>query len=128
MNKEKLVKEFTNAVIDMRKNHPNGTYHWHLDTDDNGNDWAIVLGWADGFEEDPTDDCTDGTYRLCAKLAYQPHNSIMQCDYDIDWLMPYNKETGDVDDTELSIFPDSSTYETVDWLLRCYESYVDCAA
>lgn len=123
MNEKNLIKEFTNAVLDMRKNHHNGTYHWLLDTDDNGNDWAIVLGWSDGFEEDPTDDCTDGTYRLCAKLAYHPHNSIMQCDYDVDWLMPYDEKTGEVYDNELSIFPNSSTYETVNWLLRCYLNY-----
>lgn len=123
MNKTKLIKEFTNAVIHMRETHENGTYHWLLDTDENNNDWAIVLGWQDGFEPDETDDCMDGTYRLCAKLAYQPNNSLMQCDYDIDWLMPYDEETGEVDDNEISIDPNTNTEEIVNWLLKCYSRY-----
>ena len=123
MNKRELIKEFTNAVISLRKTHENETYYWILDTDENNNDWAIVLGWSDGFEADETDDCMDGTWRLCAKLACQPNNSIMQCDYDVDWTMPYNAETGDTDDNELSIYPDTNIEEAVSWLLKCYESY-----
>lgn len=123
MNKTKLIKEFTNAVANMKKTHANGTYCWILDTDENNNDWAIVLGWAYGFEADETDDCMDGKWRLCTKLAYQPNNSLMQCDYDIDWLMPYNEESGEVDDNEISIYPDTNIEETIDWLLKCYSSY-----
>lgn len=127
MNKENLIKQFQEAVEDMKKHKHNGTYHWNLDVDDKQNQWAIVLGWSDGFEEDPKDDCTDGTYRLCAKLAYQPTNSIMQCDYNIDWLMPYDEETGEVDDNELSIYPNDDAKEIIDWLLKCYERYSEVA-
>lgn len=123
MNKEKLIKDFENAVEYMKKTHFNGTYYWYLDTDENNNDWAIVLGWSNGFKPDETDDCLDGTYRLSAKLAYQPYNSIMQCDYDVDWLMPYDEETNEVDDTEISIYPGDNLEETIDWLLNCYKSY-----
>ena len=123
MNRAKLVKEFVNAIDNMRKTHENGTYHWILGTDEDDNNWAIVLGWLDGFEADETDDCMDGTWRLCTKLAYQPCNSLMQCDYDIDWLMPYNEETGEVDDNEISIYSDTNVEETIDWLLKCYSSY-----
>lgn len=123
MSREKLIKQFQNAIEEMRKTHCNGTYHWNLDVDDKRNQWAIVLGWQDGYEEDPEDDCTDGTYRLCAKLAYQPTNSLMQCDYDIDWLMPYDEETGEVDDNEMSIYPDYDATEIIYWLLKCYETY-----
>lgn len=123
MNKENLIKEFTNAVADMRRTHNNNTYYWILGEDENNNDWAIVLGRSGGFEEDENDDCIDGTYRICTKVAYQPNNSIMQCDYDIDWLMPYNEESGDVDDTEISIYPDTNLKKVVEWLLECYSSY-----
>ena len=123
MSKRELIKEFTDAVISMRKTHENETYYWILGTDESNNDWAIVLGWSDGFEADETDDCMDGTWRLCTKLACQPSNSIMQCDYDIDWVMPYNEETGETDDNELCIYPDTNIEETISWLLRCYESY-----
>lgn len=122
MNRTKLSQEFKNAVEEMKKNHEPGTYYWYLGSDDK-NDWAIVLGWADGFEEDPTDPCLSGTWRICAKLAYQPSNSIMQCDFDIDWLMPYDEETMEVDDNEISIYPDTNLKEVVDWLLECWDTY-----
>ena len=123
MNKISLVQKFTKAVEDMKKTKSNGTYYWILGRDENNNDWAIVLGWADGFDEREDDDCTDGTWRLCVKLAYQPWNSAMQCDYDWDWMMPYDKVTGEVDDNEVSIYPNTDLAETIDWLLNCYHDY-----
>ena len=128
MNKAKLVKEFANAISNMRKTHENGTYHWYLGTDENNNDWAIVLGWLDGFEADETDDCMDGTWRLCSKLAYQPCNSLMQCDYDIDWFMPYDEESGEVNDTEIPICSNinmTNIEEIIDWFLEQYSSYTE---
>ena len=123
MNKEKLVKEFVVAVEDMKKTKSNGTYYWTLREDDKGNVWAIVLGWADGFDATEQDDCMDGTWRLCAKLAYQPNNSIMQCDYDIDWMMPYDEVSGEVDDNEVSIYPNTDLVGLIDWLFECYSTY-----
>ena len=123
MDKAKLIKEFIDAVEDMKRTKFNGTYHWILGRDEDDNDWAIVLGWADGFDEEENDDCTDGTWRLCVKLAYQSWNNISQCDYGWDWTMPYDKETDEVDDTEVSIYPDTDLEDTIDWLLKCYSSY-----
>lgn len=123
MNKTKLLKEFINAVEDMKKTKFDGTYHWILGRDENNNDWAIVLGWHDGFDAYEDDDCMDGIWRLCVKLAYQSNKSIMQCDYDWDWTTPYDEETGEVDDTEISIYPDTNMEEVVDWLLDCYANY-----
>lgn len=125
MDKAKLIKEFTNAVADMKKTKANKTYYWILGRDENDNDWAIVLGWADGFDIDEKDDCTDRTWRLCVKLAYQPWNSVMQCDYDIDWTMPYDEESGEVDDNEISIYPNTNLEDAIDWLLNCYTSYME---
>ena len=124
MTKKQLIKEFKKAVEHMRRTHDNGTYYWYLHTDENNNDWAIVLGWADGFEAKETDDCMDGTWRLCTKLAYQPHNSIMQCDYDVDWTMPYDEDTMEVNDNEISIYPNYNAEEIIDWLLKCYSNYM----
>lgn len=114
MNKNSIITAFENAVEEMEICHFDSTYHWHLDTDDNGNDWAIVMAYMDYNG--------DGNEELYAKLAYQPSNSVMQCDYDIDWLMPYDEETGEVWYTELSV--DSSNAESViNWLLDSYEEY-----
>lgn len=123
MNKTSLIQEFTKAVEYMKRTKFNGTYRWILGRDKNNNDWAIVLGWSNGFDADENDDCTDGTWRLCVKLAYQSWNNISQCDYDCDWTMPYNEETKEVDDTEVSIYPNEDLVETIDWLLELYASY-----
>ena len=122
MNRDVLVREFVNAVQEMRRTHGSGTYYWLIGEDDE-NDWAIVLGWADGFEEDPSDNNLDKTWRICAKCAYQSKKSIMQCDYDWDWMMPYDKETMEVDDNEVSIYPNTDLADVVDWLLECYSHY-----
>jgi len=90
-----------------------GCYRWkvYANTEDN-KDISIVLGWTDGFDKnDPDKDkYQDDTWRLAVKVGYQPSNSIMQCDYDIDFYLPYNPDTGDVcDDCEYCI------YETTDF-------------
>lgn len=125
MNKEKMIKGFIEAVEDMKKTHEDGTYYWVLDTDEKHNTWAIVLGWGAGFDGDEDDDCMDGSYRLCVKLAYQSDNSIMQCDYECDWIIPYHEETGEIDDTEIAIYPNTDLKETIDWLLDCYSNYTE---
>lgn len=125
MDREILIKEFISAVEYMKKTKFNGTYHWILGQDEDYNDWAIVLGWADGFDVKEEDDCTDGTWRLCVKLAYQSWNNISQCEYDIDWTMPYDEESGEVEDNEISIYPNTNLEKTIDWLLKCYSSYTE---
>ena len=47
----------------------------------------------------------------------------MQCDYEIDWLMPYDEETMEVDNTETPIYSNDNLEEIVDWLLKCYSTY-----
>ena len=123
MDKAKLVNEFTNAVDYMKRTKDDCVYHWILGRDEKDNDWAIVLGWVDGFDERENDDCTDGTWRLCVKLAYQPWNSLMKSDYGWDWTMPYDEESGEVDDTEVSIYPNTNFKKTIDWLLEKWEDY-----
>ena len=119
MERYELVKRFEDAVNHMTTL-KEGCYFWWLDTDNNRNDWAIVLGWADGFEEydNEEDVLLDGTWHLCAKIAYQPHNSIMQCDYDIDWIMPYDEESGDVWDTDTTVYLNDNHKETINWLIN----------
>ena len=73
---------------------------------------CIVLGWTQYPDED--DECKDKYYddgfRLAVKVGYQPENSMLQCDYDVDFNLPYWPENGDVlDDCEYVI------YETTDF-------------
>lgn len=86
-----------------------GVQYYNLDVED-GNRWALVFGCLDGYSnsEDDPDYC-----QLCGKVAYQSTRSMLQCDYDIDWTMPYDKKTYEVDDTNIPITgPDD-----VQWLL-----------
>ena len=88
-----------------------GCYHWKV-CSQGDKDIAIVLGWTNGFDKnDPDKDkYQDDTWRLAVKVGYQPSNSIMQCDYDVDFNLPYWPENGDVlDECEYCI------YETTDF-------------
>jgi len=93
-----------------------GCCHHLVARTDGGTELCIVVGWLDGFDEaEKGTPLTDGTWRICAKVAYQHSNNAMQCDFDVDWLMPYNPDTGDVDDTCEEV--DGTQFE-VDWLNR----------
>lgn len=108
------IKESINWLI----NEHEGCCHYYLDTIDNNN-YAIVIGWEDGYDEDSDDPCAYGTYRIAAKVAYQPSNSIMQCDYEIDWTMPYDEETNEVYDTSVVLSLDDNYLEgTLSWLKK----------
>ena len=62
---------------------------------------------------------SDRDYRIVGKLAFQPVESVMQ-EYDIDWLMPYDEDTGEVDDNELSIVSIHEIPMAVNWWLDSY--------
>lgn len=89
---------------------------WFLDLETrNGKRWTLVAAWND--EEN------NGDWKVYAKLAYQPTNYLMQ-EYDIDWIMPYDEETGEVDDTELSFVKGSVISEAdINWYIACWERF-----
>jgi hypothetical protein len=59
---------------------------------DDKSNYYLVAGYMDDFD--------DGEYHLCAKIARLV--SDVMSEYDIDFVMPYDPETGDVWDTEVS--------------------------
>ena len=67
------------------------TYRMVIGQDDKSN-YYLVAGYMDDFD--------DGEYHLCAKIARLV--SDVMSEYDIDFVMPYDPETGDVWDTEVS--------------------------
>ena len=96
--------DFIKTVRDFRRrNETCGTVHWVL-----GNDGtrtlALVIGWLDYGK---------GSCGLAAKIAVQPRNSIMQCDYELDWDMPY-RDDGEVYDNECAL--DEAFDEGEAWL------------
>ena len=123
LTRENLIEGLTKAIEHMKSTHESCTYYWILHKD-NVNTWAIVLGWSDGFEEDSDNEFQDGTYALCAKLAYQPNNSLMQ-EYDIDWTMPYDEETGELNFDEAIVNSVDDAESIIDWLLAMYKGYFE---
>lgn len=115
IDKKQLKEEMLQAINHMKEHDKEGgcTY-WYLDTNLNGNDWAIVIGWSE-VERD--------TYELRMKVAFQPSNSIMQCDYDVDWMMAYDRITSEVYDCDLAIYEENID-EDIDWLLEYYDSEI----
>ena len=100
-----VVNRIIDTIKEAESDGPSGTtYIVDLDYDDKGNRWAVVLGWVD-YDG-------DGEYKLWGKIAYLPKNSYMK-EYDYDWEMPYDEETGEVWDTEISN-PDA--YDVSWWL------------
>jgi len=115
IDEKQLAKDLKEAAEWLADNKESGgCYHFHtVEVDDKGinKNVSIVLGWTDGFDENDIDKdkYQSDTWRLAVKVGYQPVNSMMQCDYDIDFNQVYDKETGDVYDTEIVL------YETTDF-------------
>ena len=86
--------------IQKHMNTPNsaGVTYFKMKTNDRKNTWAIVFAWEDGFEPDDT----GNDARFCGRVAYQPKNSGMQCDL-MDWTMPFDENSGEVDDTDTEV-------------------------
>ena len=97
-----MIKDFSGKdlkeCVDWLMREKCGCCHFHLLTDDKGRKWSVVVGWSDGFDDD-TDLYKDGTWRVCTMIAYQEYNNFMQTDFNIDFTMPYDEESGEVDNT-----------------------------
>ena len=78
----------------------------------------LVMGWTKReFDENFKEYFDEDGYALCCKIAV--NDSSLQCDYDIDWTMPFDEE--DVLDTE-----DFATEEHISELLKTYnEKFFD---
>jgi hypothetical protein len=85
--------------------------------------FAIIGGWADGFAEYFADilcvSKADPKYAMCIKIAIN-EGPYAYTDYEI-MNMPYNKETGDVDDTEQALEWEDNSEELATWFLCEWE-------
>ena len=87
---------------------------------------------ADDFKAIVEDQLTDEAYteaitaisnKLVDFIVNNPYlmikdSNVDSRDYDIDWLMPYDKKTGEVYDTEYPIYPNSNIALYVHYLLK----------
>lgn len=111
---KKITLDELRSDIEWLEKNKCGCCHHEVACTDEGTVLCIVVGWEDGFEKAKAGTpLADGTYRICAKIAYQHANNCCQCDYGVDWLMPYDPKTGNVDDTSTSV---SCDRHNVKWL------------
>jgi hypothetical protein len=70
-----------------------------------GREWCAVIGWHDvGEKEDCPESYQDEHYVIQAGIRYQDADNGMQCDYDLDFTMPYPcNEYGDVYDLSFDV-------------------------
>lgn len=90
-----------------------GCIHQVLGTTDDGTKLCFVVGWADGRDygdDDKKYGYFDEGYCISAKIGYQHRDNAMQSDYEWDFNMPYDTETGDVWDTS-SYVPRDADWE-----------------
>lgn len=85
-------------AVEFLNREKSGCYFKRILTDDEGKTWGVVIGWSDGY-----DSGKEGFWRICSKIAYQDKHTGMSCDYDMDFTMPYNVDTGDVYDTSVEL-------------------------
>ena len=91
----KCTGKWLKGCVDELLKTQSGCCHLTFDVDTK-DDYCICVGWHD-YTGDPKDG--DNRYKLAWKIGRQSIKNVMQCDFDIDFEMPYNPETGDVDDT-----------------------------
>lgn len=126
---KRYIKAATNSASDLAKfieesvdtllNSGAGNCQYKLDSD-----WAVYVGWSDGFDEDDEDVIhaeDDPSWVICCKIATT--HEMVWADY--DWCdMPYNDKTGEVWDTNNVIRPEENYLQTADWLLDEYNELI----
>lgn len=99
--KKEEIKKFINDVLTIGSQN---TTYFHIFATDEEKQWGLVAAYMDYNET--------GNPEPYIKLSYLPNNTLMG-EYDIDWIMPYDEETGIVDDTEISL---DDNELTIDWI------------
>ena len=106
------AKDFKDAVDWLLKENQ-GCVHKVLATTDEGTKLCFVVGWSKATDfggDDAKYGYVDDGYYIAAKIGYQHRNNGMQSDFDWDFNMPYDTETGDVWDTS-SYVPRDADWE-----------------
>lgn len=111
----KQVKDSVKWLWDNRKR--GGCSHYVLwveadfleDGEENphaGREWCLAIGWHDAGDREKYPELyqEDDGFVIQAGIRYQNANNGMQCDYDIDFTMPYPcNEYGDVYDLSFDV-------------------------
>lgn len=121
---ESTLREwFVKSALEAMKTREAGCWYYVLKDEDNihpDETWALVIGW---IPNDEYDEPASG-YSSYVGIKTQPANSVMRCDFDVDWQEPL-REDGSVDDTETCIegLSEKELESEFDWLLSVAKSY-----
>ena len=126
---KRYIKAATNSASDLAKFIKESVDNLLAGTATNNqykldNDWAVYVGWSEGFDENDESVIHDDKYpewAICTKIA-TIHEAVW-ADYDF-CDMPYNEKTGDVWDTDMAISPEESYPNTAAWLLDEYNELI----
>ena len=89
---EKLTPDFVRGWFESLMEAQEGCCHLEYAADEKYA-YSVCMGWTQGFAD------KQGQFDVAWKIGRQTHNNIMQCDLDIDFEMPWDEKTGDVDNT-----------------------------
>lgn len=92
----KITGETVKGYVEWLKAEDCGCCHFKVGDTEN-NEIDIVVGWHN-FGDGPKEKNYDN-WGVAWKIGMQSFANAMQCDMDIDFLMPYDTESGEVYDT-----------------------------
>lgn len=106
-----IDKKMWEQLVTIAKDEINGVAWQPIGKIKDGRQLCLVMGYEDGYDAGEQYQVTvgDTIFTLCAKLAINIDD--LQCDYDMDWYMPWDKKTGDVWDTNMAVNGD----QDIDW-------------
>lgn len=118
---ESVLREwFVKSALEALSTREAGCWYKVLEDPENrypDETWALVIGWL------PDGESPDG-YSAYAGVMTQPANSVMRCDFDVDWQEPFGDD-GSVASTETCIEGLSAREleSEFNWLLHIAKSY-----
>lgn len=104
----KTLKEWADNLMTSG----DGCCSFRLTTDIEGNDWFILMGFADGYDITAPGPWQIGTWALNTMVGYQSIESVLRCDLTMDFAQPFNPATGEVADTMCTL-PDSPDWDSL---------------
>jgi hypothetical protein len=102
MKLNKIDGKTVKGFVEWLKEKQCGCCHFHLCNTDK-HLMHICVGWHDTGDEAV----------IAWKIGMETLNNALQCDLDMDFLMPYNEETGDVYDTLQEIEDGTTDYRSI---------------
>lgn len=117
-NLREVTGKFVKESVDWLEKEQTGCCSICFATDNTYN-YAVCIGWHN-LDDGPKEKNYQH-WMVAWKIGRQTTNNIMQCDFEVDFDLPYNDDTGDIDDT-------LETIEIVDGKPVGYRSWADLAA